>query len=173
MEFVIGSKNPAKVKAVKAIISEHFPSSNFVTADVSSEVSNQPIGDEETRRGAVNRAKNAAATKQGAIGIGLEGGVRTLEDELYLCNWGALVLPTGQTFTAGGAQILLPREIASEILAGKELGEVVDVYFHAKGISHSEGAVGMFTANVVTRDTMFEHVMRLIIGQYKYGRASH
>lgn len=168
MKFVIGSMNQAKVKAARAIILEHFSSSEIFTADVPSNVRNQPIGDEETRRGAVNRAKNAANTERGAIGIGLEGGVRLLEDKLYLCNWGALVLPLGQTFTAGGAQIPLPKEIATEILNGKELGPVVDAYFQSSGIRHSEGAMGMFTANAITRDELFEHIMQLLIGQYKF-----
>ena len=46
-----------------------------------------------------------------------------------LCNWGALILPDGNEFTAGGAQIPLPEEIAEELLAGKELGPVIDSYY--------------------------------------------
>ncbi len=38
----------------------------------------------------------------------------------------------------------------------------------ANGIRHSEGAIGMFTAQAVTRDKLFEHVMQLLIGQLKY-----
>ena len=53
---------------------------------------------------------------------------------MYLCNWGALTLPDGTRFTAGGAQIPLPKEIADELMAGKELGPVVDTYFKSSGI---------------------------------------
>lgn len=168
MEFVIGSTNNAKVKAATVIVNRYFPGSRVTSVDVASGVNSQPFGDEETRNGALNRARNAALTSVNAIGIGLEGGVRMLEGEMYLCNWGAFVLPTGKSYTAAGAQIPLPTEIAKGIKSGKELGIVVDDYFHDQGIRHSEGAIGMLTAQIVTRDQLFEHVLQLLCGQFIY-----
>ncbi|KAA0965113.1 DUF84 family protein [Sporosarcina sp. ANT_H38] len=168
MEFMIGSTNPAKVNAAKKVLAIHFPKALLAEAEVGSGVSEQPFGDDETRLGAINRALRAAGMKVGVIGIGLEGGVRILEGQMYLCNWGALKLPDGTKFTAGGAQIPLPREIADELRAGKELGPVVDFYFKSSGIRNKEGAIGMLTANAVKRDELFEHVLQLLIGQYKY-----
>ncbi|WP_318614174.1 DUF84 family protein [Sporosarcina sp. YIM B06819] len=168
MEFMIGTTNPAKVKAARRVITSQFPQATVWEVEVNSGVSDQPFGDEETRLGAINRALRATETKEDVIGIGLEGGVRMLEGQMYLCNWGALVLPGGKRFTAGGAQIPLPQEIANELLEGKELGPVVDDYFTANGIRHKEGAMGMFTAHTVNRDQLFEHVLLLLIGQLKY-----
>ena len=93
------------------VIAIHFPQATIAEAEVGSGVSDQPFGDEETRLGAMNRALWASSLKEGAIGIGLEGGVRLLEGQMYLCNWGALVLPDGTKFTAGGAQIPLPQQL--------------------------------------------------------------
>ncbi|WP_203246619.1 DUF84 family protein [Sporosarcina beigongshangi] len=168
MEFMIGSTNNAKVSAAQRVILSHFPKAIVYEADAKSGVSDQPFGDEETRLGAINRALQAIGMKENVIGIGLEGGVRMLEGQMYLCNWGALVLPDGTKFTAGGAQIPLPQEIADELNTGKELGPVVDAYFKANGIRHKEGAIGMFTAHTVKRDALFEHVLQLLIGQLKY-----
>jgi len=168
MKFIIGSTNQAKVKAAREVIESHFPGSELSSMKVPSGVKDQPFGDEETRVGALNRAANAANEANGAIGIGLEGGIRMQGEEMFVCNWGALVLPSGKSFTAAGAQIPLPDEIASELQNGRELGVVVDEYFKASGIRHSEGAIGMFTANAITRDKLFEHVMQLLIGQLKY-----
>jgi inosine/xanthosine triphosphatase len=168
MEFIIGSTNPAKVKAARHVIAIHFPEAVIFDSEVGSGVSAQPFGDEETRLGALNRALRAASRKEGAIGIGLEGGVKMLEGQMYLCNWGALTLPDATKFTAGGAQIPLPHAIAEEILTGKELGLVVDKYFNVNGIRLKEGAIGMFTAQAVKRDELFEHVLQLLIGQFKY-----
>ncbi|MEK5037864.1 DUF84 family protein [Sporosarcina sp. FSL K6-3457] len=171
MEFMIGTTNPAKVKAARRVIMSHFPQAMVCEVDVKSGVSDQPFGDEETRLGAINRALRATGTKENVIGIGLEGGVRMLEGQMYLCNWGALVLPNGARFTAGGAQIPLPKEIEDELVAGKELGPVVDAYFKASGIRQKEGAMGMFTAHTVNRDELFEHIVQLLIGQMKYSMA--
>lgn len=170
MDFVIGSKNQAKVSAVRKVLELHQPEFRLHEAKVPSGVKDQPFGDDETRLGAINRAKNATATVDGAIGIGLEGGVRMLDGQLYVCNWGALVLPDQTVFTAGGAQIPLPDEIAEELHKGKELSEAVDSYFNARGMQHSGGAMGMFTAHAVDRDALFEHVMLLLIGQLNYER---
>lgn len=170
MKFIIGSTNQAKVKAAKAVIERHFPGSELCEVKVPSEVKDQPFGDEETRTGALNRARNAADEQAGAIGIGLEGGVRMVGKEMFVCNWGALAMPCGKSFTAGGAQIPLPEEIAAELQNGRELGVVVDEYFKASGIRYSEGAIGMFTAQTITRDKLFEHVMQLLIGQLKYDK---
>lgn len=168
MDFIIGSANPAKVNAARRIIALHFPQAVIEATEVGSGVSEQPFGDEETRLGALNRALRAASLKERAIGIGLEGGVRTLEGQVFLCNWGALKLPDGTKFTAGGAQIPLPPEIAEEMLNGKELGPVVDKYFKRQGIRQKEGAIGMLTAQAVKRDELFEHVLQLLLGQLKY-----
>ena len=168
MEFIIGSTNAAKVTAARRVIASHFSHAVISEVDVKSGVSEQPFGDEETRLGAINRALRATGMQTNFIGIGLEGGVRMLEGQMYLCNWGALVLPDGKRFTAGGAQIPLPKEIADELITGKELGPVVDAYFKASGIRQKEGAMGMFTAHAVNRDELFEHVLQLLIGQLKY-----
>ena len=171
MEFMIGTINAAKVTAARRVIMSHFPHAVVNEVDVKSGVSDQPFGDEETKLGAVNRALRASGMLENVIGIGLEGGVRMLEGQMYLCNWGALVLPDGARFTAGGAQIPLPKEIADELITGKELGPVVDAYFKASGIRHKEGAIGMFTAHAVNREELFEHVLKLLIGQLKYSMA--
>ena len=168
MKFVIGSTNQAKVQATKEVLAIHFPEAAVTSIETNSGVSNQPFSDEETRFGAINRALRASGLQENAIGIGLEGGVRILEEKLYVCNWGALVLPSGERFIAGGAQIPLPEEVAKEIRSGKELGPVIDSYFSAKGLRQKEGAMGMFTAGAVTRVDLFTHILHLLTGQLKY-----
>ncbi len=168
MEFIIGSLNNAKTKATQEIVSFYFPDAILTQVDVSSGVSNQPFGDVETIKGAVNRAIAAANSKKGSIGIGLEGGVKDIDNDIYLCNWGAFALQDGTVLTAGGAQIPLPIEIAIKLKNGEELGPVVDDYFKANDIRQREGAIGMFTSQIVNRDELFEHVLKLLIGQMKY-----
>lgn len=168
VHFIIGSTNKAKVQAVEKALAIYFPQATLASAEVASGVSNQPFGDDETRCGAITRALGASRLKEGAIGIGLEGGVRALDEKLYICNWGAMILPDGTRLTAGGAQIPLPEEIAQEILRGKELGLVMDAFCGAKGLRHKEGAIGILTAGAVKRDELFVHVLHLLIGQWKF-----
>jgi len=75
---VIGSTNPSKLQAVQMGFSSVFPEREFVflTAEVYSGVSNQPMGDQETLTGARNRAFHASeAYPQADYWVGLEGGL--------------------------------------------------------------------------------------------------
>lgn len=158
----IGSKNPTKINAVKEV----FPEASIFSKDVPSKVSAQPFSDGETRAGAIHRAEQCAT--KNTIGIGLEGGVMYIEKELYLCNWGALISPEGQVYTASGARILLPKEIDDSLKTGKELGDIMDNYAKRKGVRHKEGAIGIFTNDLVSRSEMFTHVVKLLRGQWEY-----
>lgn len=166
MKIVIGSKNPAKVSAVKnAFIIEGV---EFEAIDIPSHVSEQPFTDDETIQGAKNRAMGALLQGNGDIGIGLEGGVQETSHGLLLCNWGALAAPDMEPIIAGGARFLLPEEIAERLRAGEELGPVMEDYAQMKNVRKHEGAVGIFTNGVINRLDMFTHLTNLLAGQYYY-----
>ena len=168
MEIAIGTTNKAKIQSVQAIVNQYFEKVNFTYFKAPSQVSEQPITTEETRLGAINRAKNTSIATGAMLSFGLEGGVTEIDGDMYVCNWGALTLADGTTFTAAGAQIILPEEIAQEIRTGKELGPVMEQYTQRLDIRQGTGAVGIFTQGIVTRQTMFEHIVALLIGQYLF-----
>lgn len=166
IKIAIGSLNKAKIAAVKSVfVEEEF---DFESYEVPSGVSNQPFSDEETIKGAINRAKHVLTISEAQIGIGLEGGVHETEYGLMLCNWGALVTRTNPPIIAGGARLLLPPEVANQLKAGKELGIVMDEYCQKKNVRENEGAIGVFTNGYISRKEMFEHVVRNLRGQYEF-----
>ncbi|MFA1820280.1 DUF84 family protein [Virgibacillus oceani] len=164
MNIILGSENPAKIEAVRAV----FPERDIIGVKVSSDVAAQPFSDEETRQGAMNRAMKCLDYDPFSRGIGLEGGVMYLNDQLFLCNWGALVAPDKDVFTASGARILLPEEITEKLQQGAELGNVMDSYAKKKDVRNKEGAIGIFTNDRISRKYMFEHVVWLLRGQMEY-----
>jgi len=163
MKITIGSLNPTKVDAVKSVF-RHF---EVIGKNVPSNVSNQPMTDQETMEGAINRANNAKREGNSEIGIGLEGGVIIENNRLFLCNWGALVYEN-ETILASGAKILLPREFIIELKNGTELAEIMETYTNEKDIRSKEGAVGIFTNGQITRTQIFEHISKLLLGQYEF-----
>lgn len=165
VKVAVASKNAAKINAVEAVLKELEFDFELESAETDSGVSAQPLSLTETRQGAINRAQQALSSKAD-LAIGLEGGVYELEESLYLCNWGALASAQGAIFTAGGAQIRMPDEIATQLKAGMELGPVMDRYANETGIRQHKGAVGILTDGLVNRNEMFEHVVKLLMGQY-------
>ncbi|MFC4321122.1 DUF84 family protein [Litchfieldia salsa] len=167
MRIAIGTTNPTKVSAVK----EGFEGLevSFHPCSVSSGVSAQPMSDQETIQGAINRARESRLQKNADIGIGLEGGVIETDYGLFLCNWGALVYHMEDSpILAGGARILLPEDFKEDLRKGRELGEIMDEFTKKNNVRTKEGAIGIFTNGYIDRTEMFTHVTRLLVGQYSY-----
>ncbi|WP_019243913.1 MULTISPECIES: DUF84 family protein [Bacillus] len=166
MKIAIGSNNPAKIEAVQKTFTGR--NNQIIPMNVSSGVSEQPFSDEETIQGAINRAQACLRETEAQIGIGLEGGVVQTSYGLFLCNWGALVIDGKEPIIAGGARIPLPKEITERLLLGEELGPIMDDFTKQKNIRKKEGAIGIFTNEAITRSQMFEHIMKMLMGQYEY-----
>lgn len=167
MIIAIGTKNPTKVHAVQNAFSKKV-SGEFFSTNVQSNVSEQPLTDEETMRGAINRARNAIEAENADIGVGLEGGVVKTNHGYFLCNWGAIIDRHIQPIVASGARIIIPDKIGEEVFSGKELGIVMDRFVEKNNVSQNEGAIGIFTNGCVDRTEMFTHLSKLLVGQYLY-----
>ncbi|WP_100373807.1 DUF84 family protein [Bacillus sp. FJAT-45037] len=162
----IGTKNPAKVHAViDTLIREPY---EFISVDAPSGVASQPFSEEETMEGAMNRAKHTLSVTNANIAFGLEGGVVQTSAGLMLCNWGALVSDTDQIFVASGAKIPLPVDVEKDLKLGHELGDVMARLTENRDIRKKEGAIGIFTAERLTRKAMFSHIVQILYGQYEY-----
>ncbi|SEO83965.1 inosine/xanthosine triphosphatase [Amphibacillus marinus] len=162
-KIVVGSYNQAKINAVASI----FKDFHIKSQDAPSHVASQPFSDQETIQGAINRAKYCQNSNKGAIGIGLEGGVMRLKNQLFLCNWGALVDQEEQLYIAGGARVPVPEKVAEALEKGEELGTVMRRYTGELNVSQNAGAIGVFTNNMLSRQAMFEHVVIQLKGQYE------
>lgn len=172
MKIAVGTTNPAKLEAVKKTFDVN---AKIFSIKVASGVSEQPFSDEETVKGAINRAKASQLAFSSDVGIGLEGGVTETPFGLMLCNWGALVSRNEKIspIIAGGARILLPDSISARLRNGEELGPVMDDFCNQNDIRSHEGAVGIFTNGRVKRDAMFMHVVELLKGQHEYHFRNH
>ncbi|TLS39407.1 DUF84 family protein [Pseudalkalibacillus caeni] len=160
----IGSKNPVKVKAVEEVIDD----GKAVSLNVPSGVSEQPFSDEETRLGAINRAKAVVERGKVEIGIGLEGGVEEIDGQFFVCNWGAIADKNGTVHQAGGARFPLPDVIGEKLRKGEELGPIMSEYARIKEVNKKEGAIGIFTDGALDRKEMYVHIVKILIGQFKY-----
>lgn len=83
MKVVVASQNPVKKEAVFNGFSAYFPAIEMVTMEVESGVSDQPFTDEETKKGARNRAENARKlTQEADFWVGIEGGIQAVDTGL-------------------------------------------------------------------------------------------
>lgn len=145
-----------KVAAARAILLEAFPAAECGSVTVPSGVPDQPFGDEETIRGARNRAQAAREALDADLGVGLEGGVVERADGMHSCAWCVLVHRDGREGLGGSLAMPLPDEVARQIRSGVELGHAMDALVAARGTKHGTGAVGILTGGRIDRQAAYE-----------------
>ena len=155
MKIAIGSTNPVKVKAVRTMVGRQWPDAEICPVAVPSGVSEMPLNDDETIRGARNRAMAARLKADADLGIGLEGGVHPEVFGLVLQGWAVIVDGNGREGIGAAARLPLPTLIADRILDGEELGPVMDDLLNDHNVKQKGGAVGALTAGLVPRGDAF------------------
>lgn len=155
MKIAVGSTNPVKVAAVRSVIERVWPTVEVVALAVPSGVAAMPMSDADCLAGARNRARAAQSASGAMLGIGLEGGVNQEAAGLMLLGWVAVVDGDGREGVGGGARLPLPAPIAKRILAGAELGPIMDELLGQENVKQKGGAVGALTAGLVLRQETF------------------
>lgn len=154
LRYALGTQNEAKRLAV-----QKATGTDPICLSVPSGVSGQPMSEEETITGAINRAKAAlASAPQADIGLGLEGGLmydREFTQQWYLISvcaaWNGRELYLGK-----GLAFPLPRQAAERIMAeGIELNVVIDEWGQTTGSNHRGGAYAFLTGGRVNRADVF------------------
>ncbi len=153
----VGSTNPVKVGAVRAVLARLDVSAEVSGVIVASGVPDQPWGDAETIRGAMTRAYTARAALDADFGVGIEGGVVAEENgAVRTCAWAAVVDRDGREGVGGSLALRLPERVAALIRDGMELGHAMDAVTGARNVKHGAGAVGILTAGLVDRQAAYE-----------------
>ena len=155
----VGSTNPVKVAAVRAVLGRVAPIARIEARSVPSTVRDQPFVAAEPLRGALARARAVRAATGAELGIGIEGGVVELESDqgMRTCAWAAVVDAAGRQGVGGSLAMPLPPTVARLIRdKGLELGVAMDRITGEYNTKHRQGAVGILTAGLVDRQAAYE-----------------
>src|SRR5262245_40970508 len=118
---VVGSTNPVKVAAVRAVLDRAGCSASVEGRAVASGVRDQPVGDAETIQGATQRARAALDAAAADLGVGLEGGVVDDGSRMMTCAWAVVVGRDGRVGVGGSLAMPLPDRVAALVRGGIEL----------------------------------------------------
>ena len=158
MHIIIASLNPVKIGAVEDAFKQFMPSQSqaLVGLSVPSGVADQPLSDEETWRGANNRAQAAAAAHPEAdYCVGLEGGIDTLYGQISTFAWIVIRHRDGTTSQSRTASLPLPSAITDLIEQGLELGHACDRVFNTDNVKQKGGAIGLLTHDIYSRRSTY------------------
>ncbi|HEY3126169.1 MAG TPA: inosine/xanthosine triphosphatase, partial [Candidatus Limnocylindria bacterium] len=157
----VGSRNPAKIEAVRRVLARLAPGCALEAVDVPSGIPDQPVGDHATRQGARNRARAALEATGADLAFGLEGGVEHEPPVVWLVSWVAVVTREGRTGDASGLRMRLPTAVAERLASGDELGTVIDDLFAVQASKQHAGAVGLLTEGFVSRTDAFADLVAM------------
>ncbi|MEM8874416.1 MAG: inosine/xanthosine triphosphatase [Planctomycetota bacterium] len=158
----VGSANPVKIDATHdGLVALGFDVA-VVGIDVPSGVDAQPVGDDETFQGALNRAHAVRASAADAVlAFGIEGGVVWRGDILDAMAWVVALDRDGQIGSARTATFSLPPAVARLVADGVELGDADDQVFGRKDSKRTNGAVGLLSGDAIGRTEYYAHAVTL------------
>lgn len=166
MKIGVGSTNPTKTRAVETVLRVLFDTIELITLEVPSGISSQPVGDPETRRGALNRARAVLELTDAEWGFGLEGGVIETEFGVMTNAWCVVAARDGRVGVGGSANMLLPDAVAQRVLKdGRELGEAMDEYANTQDVKRGKGAIGILTRGLLDRQGAYEYIIKLALAR--------
>lgn len=164
--IAVGSLNPVKVDAVRRSAVRVWPGVAVTAVAVPSGVGAMPLSDAECIAGARQRARAAREALDADLGAGLEGGVQENNGAMFLVGWVALDAADGRASLGGAARLPLPAAVAARIRAGAELGPVMDELIGDTDVKKKGGAVGVFTADLVSRRDAFATAVALALAPF-------
>jgi len=166
----VGSTRRPKLNAVWEALTVFGPSLDpdaqfdVVGVEVESGVNHTPQSRAELMAGARQRADAVARLAQQrnepwGYFVGLEGGLDVVhqgeERLVFLENW-AYVSDGARGAYGQSGSILLPPALAVEVVdKDVELAQAIDAFADGQGIRDAQGAWGVFTKNLITRQDAF------------------
>lgn len=160
-KVVITSLNPAKKRAVESAFEAVFGSQrfDFMTIKVPSDVADQPMCDKETRRGAINRVKNAKRNQPNAdYYVGLEAGIEGNSTFAWM-----IIESATQRGESRSASLILPPLVLEKLVDANELGDVMDDVFGTENIKQKGGAISLLTHDRLTRSSVYHQALILAL----------
>jgi inosine/xanthosine triphosphatase len=165
LRVVVASTNPVKIESARRGIAALYNEVEAFGVEVASGVPAQPVGTDETLRGAVNRAHAARALDpDAAFAVGIEGGVEMVGDDLLAMAWVVIVDRAGMVGKARSGSFVLPREVAALMREeGLELGDADDRVFGQSDSKRKNGSVGLLTGDAITRADFYTPAVTLAL----------
>ncbi len=151
----------AAFAALAAALDLDLSGVEWLARDAASGVEETPTRLEQLLRGARTRARGLSDTlsaegRPARFAVGLEGGLWVADGAVFLQSWACVTDGAREAFGASGA-IPVPAALADAVLRqGRSLGEVIDAFDGGHDVRSGQGAWGVLTRGLVTRERSFE-----------------
>ncbi len=151
--IAVASKNPVKIHAVEQGFKLLFPAMEFSIEGyaVSSGVNDQPLSDNETFQGALNRVNHLSKTADADYWVAIEGGMEEINNEFHVFAWAVAKSKDNKIGKGKTVTFILPDAVSKHIREGKELAHAADIVFNESESGKKQGTIGILTGNHIDR----------------------
>ncbi len=171
MRIAVASMNPVKLAAARQGFEQAFPDLvvNIHGNALVTDVPDQPIGDKQTYQGALARV-NALHTQtpNADYWVGIEGGVQRTIDGSYDSFAWIIVQQGEQRSSSRTSTFPLPPRVCQYLDEGLELGDADDLVFGRSQSKQQNGAVGLLTADKITRTDLLSQSVFLALIPFQF-----
>jgi non-canonical (house-cleaning) NTP pyrophosphatase len=138
MKIAVGTTSAQKIGYLEEILKELELEFSLTPFEISSGISEQPLTSKETKKGSINRAKNALSKSVDCdFAIGIEVGYQqNKKGNYYMLCW-ATIIDQKRKISAKSEKILLPDFYQKLLSENKYLSDYVDQYLlSGQSLSH-------------------------------------
>lgn len=168
MHVAVGSLNPVKIAAVAAGFAAVWPGEDWRCDGclVPSGVSDQPMTNTESIRGARNRAVRSRHALDADYGAGIESGLEEIDGIWFSTGWVVIVDGTGAEGVSSSIFRPVPLPSMELVRQGQELGSTNDVVFATTNSKQANGMIGLLTNDVLTREGTFRDAVVTALARF-------
>lgn len=171
IRVLVGSNNPVKKGAAMKAFAKAFPTRAIHCEEISapSNVADQPMNEADTKLGSQNRATFCAhsdSKQQFDYYVAMEGGVDSFSEGPATFAYVTIRDQQGRIVTGRSANLPLPRKVYSRLEQGEELAHVMDDLLNDQNIRQKGGAIGIFTNQIETRESVYMQALILALAPY-------
>ncbi len=167
MRIAIGSTNPVKCNAARAVLTPLYPDAELVCLDVPSGVSGAALGRcRNTDRRAQPGARRARTNRRRSRG---RAGRRRAGVRIWAAHRRVVCAGGPARSDRRGRQFVRPAaaSVAADVRQGIELGAAMDRLVNKQNTKHQNGAIGILTNNLETRQSAYEMIIRLALAPFQ------
>ena len=172
--IAVGTTNPAKIKSVQIAFNKiskvklKFKEFQIIGTNVSTTVKSQPMSDEESLRGATERANAALlAVDEADFAIGIESGLHQTAGKWFESGWIVCVCRNSdEVGIASSDRYEIRAKIIDLIQSGLELSTAIEKVLQIEGVAVTSGFSGLITNGIIDRTDSYVNAIVLALGPF-------
>lgn len=167
MKVIVGTKNQKKVAAVKAVFLEILKqdSVEIDAHDAQSLVPDAPH-DEDTYRGAFNRARECAEKFEADYFVGIESGLVERYGNYFEEAWAVVISTDGDSCIGYSSGLLLPRIVVDRMRKGEKHNKIMEHFDKVFDLPEdNRDTWSRYTGGNMTRELSLQEALRNAVVQ--------